>query len=114
VKRLLFARYFARLGHKEGEKEKQETKIKRSWKEVKEYSGKGNCVKQTVTRKTTDLLSSGVERTYNLCEMKRETQVYKKKRNRGKEKERQRDLSLWGQGGSWIESLCLLGGDHRP
>lgn len=51
--------------------------------------------------------------------MKRERQVYKKKRNRGKEKERERDLSSWstrgwGQGGSWIESLCLLGGDHRP
>lgn len=69
----------------------KKTQIKRGWKEVKEYSGKGNCVKQTVTRKTADLLSSGVaqdERTYNLCKMKRERQVYERRRNRGKEKER--------------------------
>jgi hypothetical protein len=48
---------------KRRKKKNKKTKIKSSWKEFKEYSGKGNCVKQAVTRKTTDLLSSGSPET---------------------------------------------------
>lgn len=44
-------------------KKNKKMKIKSSWKKFKEYSGKGNCVKQAVTRKTTDLLSSGSPET---------------------------------------------------
>lgn len=48
----------------EDKKKKKKIKIKRSCKEVKEYSTRGrraggNCVNQTVTRKTAGLLSSG-------------------------------------------------------
>lgn len=57
------------------------------------------------------------ERTYNIGTRKRE-----KGSGREGERERERTISFlvvagkrgWGQGGSRIESLCLLGGDHRP
>lgn len=118
-----------RYGYKEEKKQqrKKKTKIKRSCEEVKEYgAGGGSCVNQTVTRKTADLLSSGSTGrfsrdgpTYNFREIKRERQAEKVEGKSGEKRERERDSPRnrpkgWGQGGSWIESLCLLGGDHRP
>lgn len=41
---------------KKAKNNSKKTKIKGSRKEVKECNGRGNCVKQAVTRKTTDLL----------------------------------------------------------
>lgn len=102
--------------------------------EVKEYNGeRGNCVNQTVTRKTADLLSSGstlletngriIHERYREKERERhreekERGSKQKRRSRRKEREEEREISWsakgWGQGGSRIESLCLLGEDHRP
>ena len=84
------------------------------------------CVqKETVTREiagsTGESGLSGFrrERTYNISARKKE------KGQRGVEgrygEKRETKISFlvvekrgWGQGGSRIESLCLLGGDHRP
>lgn len=86
---------------------------------------RGMCrERETVTREiagsTRESGLSGFrnERTYNIGTRKRE-----RKGVEGRDDEkREKTISFlvvagkrgWGQGGSRIESLCLLGGDHRP